>query len=133
MLLPTRRPAALGFALRQVTRQRGVDLELVLACHLARHYSGADVVGTPPEFAFVAALDLTVRRKDATESLRPVVAGGTMMVSRECLGAPYVAGAHLGPRPRLLRQPVPDLRAVARVPASVLLEPDEQDRPVPVR
>jgi hypothetical protein len=152
VLLPTRRPDLLGFALRQVARQRGVELELVLATHghepdqrllaevresaslqvtavtapadepfgsllnlaagaatgdlllkmddddwygphfvadllLARGYSGADVTGTPPEFTYVEALDLTVRRKDATESFRPVVAGGTMLVTRECLTA----------------------------------------------
>ena len=33
VLLPTRRPEMLGFALRQVGRQRGVELELVLAAH----------------------------------------------------------------------------------------------------
>ncbi len=152
VLLPTRRPDLLAFALRQVTRQRDVKLELVLATHghdpdqrlldevresaslpvtavsapaeapfgsllnvaagaatgdlllkmddddwygpdfvgdllLARQYSGADVVGTPPEFMYVEALNVTVRRKDATESFRPVVAGGTMLISRECFTA----------------------------------------------
>jgi GT2 family glycosyltransferase len=54
---------------------------------LARDYSGADVVGCPPEFMFVEPLWVTVRRRDATEQYRPVVAGGTMMVSREAFGA----------------------------------------------
>ena len=152
VLLATRRPELIEHALRQVGRQRGVDLELVLATHgftpdpgvtdafrersgmalevlsapaeqsfgrvlnaaatratgdvllkmddddwygpdfvsdllLARDYSGADVVGCPPEFMFVEPLWVTVRRRDATEQYRPVVAGGTMMVSREAFQA----------------------------------------------
>jgi glycosyl transferase family 2 len=152
ILLPTRRPEMLGFALRQVARQRGVDLELVLAAHghqpdpaplaelaatstvpvttlsvpagrpfgtllndaaqrahgevllkiddddwygpdfvadllLAREYSGADVVGCPPEFLYVEPLAVTVRRREATERHRPIVAGGTMMVSRHAFDA----------------------------------------------
>jgi hypothetical protein len=150
VLLATRRPALLPFALRQVARQRGVDLEVVVAAHghdadprrldelretssvrvtafgapadepfgsllnraaeraggdlllkmddddwygpdfaadllLARRYSGADLTGTAPEFLYLESLDLTVRRKDATEVFRPVVAGGTMLLSRDCL------------------------------------------------
>jgi hypothetical protein len=152
VLLATRRPELLERALRQVARQRGAEVELVLAAHgfepdadvlrrftdesgvstqvvegpssytfgrllnaaaeratgdvllkmddddwygpdfvsdllLARGYSGADVVGCPPEFMFVEPLWVTVRRRDATEQYRPVVAGGTMMVSREAFGA----------------------------------------------
>lgn len=149
VLLPTRRPEQLEFALRQVARQRGTDLEVVLVTHgfeadpsalaqaggrpvtvvhvpedrsfgaalnegavraqgdvllkmddddwygrdfvadllLARDYSGADVVGCPPEFTFVEPLWLTVRRQDATEAYRPVVAGGTLMVERGALAA----------------------------------------------
>jgi hypothetical protein len=151
VLLPTRRPEQVAFALRQVARQRGVDLELVLVTHgftpagsdlaafrttgapltvleapgdepfgailnravraasgdvllkvddddwygrdfvgdllLAREYSGADVVGTPPEFTFVEPLWLTVRRQDATEAYRPVVAGGTMLMDRGTVAA----------------------------------------------
>lgn len=148
VLLPTRRPEMLEFALRQVGRQRGVDVELVLATHgyeptetvlaeaadrhgvlvrnvaapperpfgellndaarmargdvllkmddddwygrdfiadllMARAYSGADIVGTPPEFNYIEPLDVTVRRKDVSEKFRNVVAGGTMMISRE--------------------------------------------------
>ena len=49
---------------------------------LARGYSGADLVGCPPEFLFVEPLWVTVRRRDATERYTSVVAGGTMMVSR---------------------------------------------------
>lgn len=151
VLLPTRRPDQVPFALRQVARQRDVDLELVLVTHgfpadeaglaafratgspltvleapgdepfgailnravraasgdvllkvddddwygrdfvadllLAREYSGADVVGTPPEFTFVEPLWLTVRRQDATEAYRPVVAGGTMLMDRGTVAA----------------------------------------------
>ena len=54
---------------------------------MARSYSGADIVGTPPEFSFVEPLDVTVRRKDVSERFRTVVAGGTMMISREVFTA----------------------------------------------
>jgi hypothetical protein len=54
---------------------------------LARSYSGADLVGCPPEFLFVEPLWVTVRRKDATERYTSVVAGGSMMVSREAYAA----------------------------------------------
>lgn len=151
ILLPTRRPEQVPFALRQVARQRGVVLELVVVTHgfaadestlaafratgvpltaleapadepfgailnravraasgdvllkvddddwygrdfvadllLAREYSGADVVGTPPELTFVEPLWLTVRRQDATEAYRPVVAGGTMLMDRGTVAA----------------------------------------------
>jgi hypothetical protein len=61
--------------------------EFVSDLLLARSYSGADVVGTPPEFIYVEPLDVTVRRRDVTERFRPVVAGGTLMVSREAHAA----------------------------------------------
>jgi hypothetical protein len=152
ILLPSRRPDMLAFALRQVGRQRGVDtegvdMEVVLATHgyepdpglldrfrdesdvrlvalsapaeqpfgavlntaaaraggdvllkmddddwygpdfvadllLARDYSGADVVGCAPEFAYLEPLATTVRRRSPTESYAAAVAGGTMLVSR---------------------------------------------------
>jgi hypothetical protein len=149
VLLSTRRPDQLGFALRQVARQRGAEIEVVLVTHgfeadpaalaqagglpvtvvqvpaersfgaalnegaaraqgdvllkmddddwygrdfvgdllLARDYSGADLLGCPPEFTFVEPLWLTVRRQDATEAYRPIVAGGTLMVDRGTLAA----------------------------------------------
>jgi len=152
VLLPTRRPEQLAFALRQVARQRGVQLELVLATHghdaderlvtdlsestpvrvtclsgpadeafgsllnraaeraggdlllkmddddwygpdfvtdllMARDYSGADLTGTPPEFTYVEPLGVTVHRRNLTEAFRPVVAGGTMLFSRDCFTA----------------------------------------------
>jgi hypothetical protein len=56
---------------------------------LARDYSGADVVGTPAEFVFLEDLDRTVRRagtpRDASERFASIVAGGTIMISRELL------------------------------------------------
>lgn len=146
VLMVTRRPDMVPFALRQVARQRGVDFEVVLATHgfeadsthlcelrergvpvtvlsadssllfgevlnqaaehasgdvllkmddddwygpdfaadllLARGYSGAEIVGCPAEFTFVAPLWLTTRRPDSTEIYRPFVAGGTMMIDR---------------------------------------------------
>ena len=153
VLLPTRRPDQVEFALRQVARQRGVSVEVVLVTHgftadpavldshraaasdvpltvieapadqlfgailntaaaaaagdvllkmddddwygrdfaadllLARSYSGADIVGTPPEFTYVEPLRTTVRRQDATEAYRPIVAGGTMMIDRGTFAA----------------------------------------------
>ena len=148
VLLATRRPDLLRFALRQVARQRGVDLQLVLAGHghepdrvaldelsgtshvhvtsfsapshrafgdvlndaaqradgdvllkmddddwygpdfvtdllMARTHSGADIVGVAPEFVFVEPLGLTVRRGGPTERFGRIVAGGTMMISRQ--------------------------------------------------
>jgi hypothetical protein len=148
VLLPTKRPDQLRFAVNQVVKQQGAQVELILAAHgftpdpaliaeaqrssglrieafeasrempfgavlnqaatrasgdvllkmddddwygrdfvadllLTRSYSGADVVGTPPEFTFVDPLWITVRRQDATEAFRPIVAGGTIMVTRE--------------------------------------------------
>lgn len=144
----TRRPEMLDFALRQIARQRGADLELVLAAHgfapdpaacraalpgrdvqvlsfpadtpfgdvltggvragsgevvlkvddddwyapdavhdllLARHYSGADLVGMPAEFVYLAELDATVRRNHPHEVYNRFVAGGTLMIDRGLL------------------------------------------------
>jgi len=150
IVLATRRPEQLDFALQQVARQRGVDsLELVLAPHgfqvdagravellgdevalqvvgqpettifgdvlaaaaraaggdvvlkmddddwyapdvvadllRARAYSGAELVGMPAEFHYLAPRDLTVRRGHPTELYARFVAGGTMMVDRDLL------------------------------------------------
>lgn len=149
VLLASRRPDMLDFALRQVSRQREVEVELVLATHgfepaakdlaafrarggtvthvrvdsavsfgrvlnravdaasgdvlvkmddddwygpdflfdllLALDYSGADVVGCPPEFTYLAPLDITTRSDAPTEVYRPFVAGGTIMTTREVL------------------------------------------------
>jgi hypothetical protein len=144
ILLATKREDQLAFALRQVARQRGADLELVVMTHgfspdparvaelarhpttlvpmpaeasfgevlnagvmvasgdlvlkmddddwyardhvadllLARHYSGADLVGTTAEFVYLHEQDLTVRRADASERTARFVAGGTMMIER---------------------------------------------------
>ena len=147
IVLATRRPDMLDFAVGQVARQRGVDaLELVLAPHgfdvdearvrdllgadiglrlspqpestifgevlgaaaraadgdvilkmddddwyspdavadllRARAYSGAELVGMPPEFHYLEERDLTVRRGHPSELYATFVAGGTMMVDR---------------------------------------------------
>ena len=150
IVLATRRPDMLDFAVGQVARQRGVDaLELVLAPHgfevdearvldllgpdtalqvcpqpetvifgdvlaaaaraaegdvilkmddddwyapdaiadllRARSYSGAELVGMPPEFHYLVERDLTVRRGHPSEHYATFVAGGTMMVDRAML------------------------------------------------
>lgn len=160
VLLPTRRPEQLAFALDQVARQRGVaELELVLATHgfeadpglvrerlgerpvtllplpadtvfgdvlraatdaaagdvvvkmddddwygpdlladllLAKHYSGADLVGTPAELVYLEPIRTTVRRRGPSESFGAVVAGGTMTLDRALLRA--VGGFRSVPR-----------------------------------
>lgn len=150
VVLASRRPSLLDFALRQVARQRGVDrLELVLAPHgfevdlarvrdalpasvaaqvvarpestlfgqvladaaracggdvvlkmddddwyapdfiadllLARAYSGAGLVGMPPELHYLVPRDLTVKRGHPVERYARFVAGGTMLVDRDLL------------------------------------------------
>ena len=160
VLLPTRRPGQLAFALEQVARQRGVDeLELVLATHgfdadpglvrehlgarpvtllplpaetvfgdvlraatgaatgdvvvkmddddwygpdvladllLAKHYSGADLVGMPAELVYLEPIRTTVRRRGPSEAFGAVVAGGTMTLDRALLRA--VGGFRSVPR-----------------------------------
>jgi hypothetical protein len=150
IVLATRRPENLEFALAQVAKQRGVArLELVLAPHgfdadpvrvqelvgagvvsrvlaqpgttpfgdvlaaaagaasgdvvlkmddddwyaadaiadllLARAYSGAELVGMPAEFHYLAPRRMTVKRGHASELYARFVAGGTLMVDRELL------------------------------------------------
>lgn len=150
IVLATRRPEQLDFALRQVAKQRGVErLELVLAPHgfspepaqvrelagpgvtalvvgrpettpfgdvlagaaaaasgdvvlkmddddwyspdaiadllLARAYSGAELVGMPAEFHYLAPKRMTVKRGHTCELYASFVAGGTLMVDRELL------------------------------------------------
>jgi hypothetical protein len=160
VLLPTRRPEQLAFALDQVARQRGVaELELVLATHgfeadpglvrerlgdrpvtllplpaqtvfgdvlraatdaatgdvvvkmddddwygpdvladllLAKHYSGADLVGMPAELVYLEPIRTTVRRRGPSEAFGAVVAGGTMTLDRALLRA--VGGFRSVPR-----------------------------------
>ncbi len=143
-LLATRRPERLDFALSQVARQRGVDVQLVVAAHgfapdhtavqaatdldtvvldlpadlpfgevlnaalaassgdlvakmddddwyspdflldlvLARHYSGADVVGMPADYVFLEEQAATVRRRSESERFGSFVAGGTLLLER---------------------------------------------------
>jgi hypothetical protein len=152
VLLATRRTDMVGFALDQVARQRGVQLEVVLALHgvpqghpdvagpiaafdgpltvfeadhqavfgevlnqaaamasgsfllkmddddwygpdfladllLAHSYSGAQVVGTVPEFVYLSSIDVTVHRKQITEQITSFVAGGTILVERSAFQA----------------------------------------------
>ncbi|MGV9307817.1 glycosyltransferase [Nonomuraea sp. NPDC003727] len=150
VLLATRRPAMVGFALEQVARQRDVQLEVILALHgfpashadvvdavkrfdrpitvfetesvfgevlndaaarasgsfllkmddddwygpdflsdllLAHSYSGAQVVGTVPEFVYLTSIDVTVHRSQVTEQITSFVAGGTILVERSAFQA----------------------------------------------
>ncbi|MFG1682260.1 glycosyltransferase [Nonomuraea sp. NPDC049269] len=152
VLLATRRADMVGFALDQVGRQRGVQLEVILALHgvppghpdvaaaiaafdgpltvleadhravfgevlneaatrasgsfllkmddddwygpdfladllLAHSYSGAQVVGTVPEFVYLSSIDVTVHRKQITEQITSFVAGGTILVERSAFQA----------------------------------------------
>ncbi len=151
IVLATKRPDMLTFALHQVAKQRGVDVQLVLAPHgfspdaaevralagpalaerlvlvpqeesvlfgdvlagavaaadgdlvlkmddddwygpdfvadllLARAYSGAELVGMPSEYHYLAPKDVTVRRGHRAELYAHFVAGGTMLVERGLL------------------------------------------------
>ncbi|MEV0234274.1 glycosyltransferase [Nonomuraea sp. NPDC050786] len=152
VLLATRRTDMVSFALDQVARQRGAQLEVVLALHgvpknhpdvakaieaferpltvleadqqavfgevlndaaarasgsfllkmddddwygpdflsdllLAHSYSGAQVVGTVPEFVYLSSIDVTVHRKQVTEQITSFVAGGTILVERSAFQA----------------------------------------------
>ncbi|MET7460001.1 glycosyltransferase [Nonomuraea sp. NPDC005501] len=152
VLLATRRADMVGFALRQAARQRGAQLEVVLALHgvpaghpdvaaaiaahdgpltvyeadgrqifgevlneaasrasgsfllkmddddwygpdflsdllLAHSYSGAQVVGTVPEFVYLSSIDVTVHRSQVTEQITSFVAGGTILVERSAFQA----------------------------------------------
>ncbi|WP_311932167.1 glycosyltransferase family 2 protein [Microbispora sp. H11081] len=147
VVMATRRPHYVGDALRQLARQRGVDIEVVVALHgfpaervrqaveefprpvtvieaepgaplgtvlnqaaarastgivakwddddwygpehladllLAMAYSGAELVGTAPEFFYLQPLHATIRRLDyGSEMWADHVAGGTILVGRD--------------------------------------------------
>ncbi|GHD22254.1 hypothetical protein [Nocardiopsis kunsanensis] len=153
VLLCTRRPEMVGFALRQIARQRGVETETVLAlhgfdrkipevaaeirafrasgrelilhepdpslalgtvldrsartasCHMlakmddddwygpehladlvsARTYSGADLVGSDPEFFYLETLDTTVRLSGESEKPAKHASGCTLFLDRGVL------------------------------------------------
>ncbi|WP_156045227.1 glycosyltransferase [Herbidospora cretacea] len=152
ILLATRRPDQVAFALEQAGRQREADLEVVLALHgvprehpgvaaaiekfdrpltvyqaphaqafgsvlnaaaerasgsmllkmddddwygpdfladllLAHSYSGADVMGTSPEFVYLAAIDVTVHHQQITEQVTNFIAGGTILATRSAFDA----------------------------------------------
>ncbi|WP_405088636.1 glycosyltransferase [Microbispora sp. NBC_01389] len=157
ILLCTRRPEMLPFAVEQMERQRGVTAELIVGLHgftareaplprtslpvtvieapattpfgevlnrmaaaasgsylakvddddwygpdhladllLARLYSGADLVGSAAEFVYLEQLNVTIRRCIGTERFAPLVAGGTMLVTR----AAFEAAGGFRPLPR---------------------------------
>ncbi|MCK2221732.1 glycosyltransferase [Actinomadura sp. ATCC 31491] len=54
---------------------------------LAHSYSGAQVVGTVPEFVYLAAIGVTVHRRQVTEQITSFVAGGTILVERSAFQA----------------------------------------------
>jgi glycosyltransferase involved in cell wall biosynthesis len=68
VLLSTNRPAMLAFALRQVARQRGVNLELVLACH--GFHPDSTVLA---EFRNISPIPLKVLEFDAAEAFGSVL------------------------------------------------------------
>ncbi|HEX4816422.1 MAG TPA: glycosyltransferase family A protein [Nonomuraea sp.] len=54
---------------------------------LAHAYSGAQVVGTVPEFVYLSSIDVTVHRSQITEQVTSFVAGGTILVERSAFQA----------------------------------------------
>ncbi|MEV4169394.1 glycosyltransferase [Nonomuraea sp. NPDC049709] len=54
---------------------------------LAHSYSGAQVVGTVPEFVYLSSIDVTVHRSQVTEQITSFVAGGTILVERSAFQA----------------------------------------------
>ncbi|WP_154605646.1 glycosyltransferase family A protein [Arthrobacter sp. AQ5-05] len=54
---------------------------------LAQAYSGAQLVGSPVEFAYLDGVDVTTRRSHRGECYTDHLAGGTMLISKEDLRA----------------------------------------------
>jgi hypothetical protein len=54
---------------------------------LARHYTGATVVGKGSEFVYLEPKDLTVRRRMGAEFFTDTVAGGTIALARDDLAS----------------------------------------------
>ncbi|GGO73661.1 glycosyltransferase [Nonomuraea cavernae] len=54
---------------------------------LAHSYSGAQVVGTVPEFVYLSSIDVTVHRSQITEQITSFVAGGTILAERSAFQA----------------------------------------------
>ncbi|MEV0618086.1 glycosyltransferase [Nonomuraea sp. NPDC050404] len=54
---------------------------------LAHSYSGAQVVGTVPEFVYLSSIDVTVHRRQTTEQITSFVAGGTILAERSAFQA----------------------------------------------
>jgi hypothetical protein len=59
--------------------------DFLLDLLLARHYSGADVVGMTSEFMYLEELDRTIRRTDDSERNVQLVPGAALMVSKAFL------------------------------------------------
>ena len=88
-----------GEALGEATRRAGGSVvtkvddddrygpEHVWDLVLARHYSGAALVGKGAEFVHVEPRGMTVRRRMGAELFTDVVAGGTILVARDDLEA----------------------------------------------
>jgi len=77
--------AATGELLTKVDDDDQYGPEHVWDLVLARHYSGATVVGKGAEFVYLEPKRLTVRRRMGAEFFTDTVAGGTMALSREDL------------------------------------------------
>ncbi|MEV7005936.1 glycosyltransferase [Streptosporangium sp. NPDC051022] len=54
---------------------------------LAHSYSGAEVVGTVPEFVYLASIGVTVHREQVTEQITNFIAGGTIFTERSAFEA----------------------------------------------
>lgn len=120
-IVPVPGTASFGEALGAATRRAGGSLvtkfddddsyavDHVWDLVLARHYSGADLVGKGSEFVYLEPLDVTVRRPSgAAETDAQLVAGGTMLIARgdlEAVGGwrPVPRSADLGLLDRVRR------------------------------
>ncbi|KRF34639.1 glycosyltransferase [Nocardioides sp. Soil805] len=75
--------AASGDVLLKVDDDDWYGPHAVVDLLLARRFSGADVVGMPSEFVYLAELGITTRRNHPTEIFNRFVAGGTIMADRD--------------------------------------------------
>jgi hypothetical protein len=77
--------AAAGELLTKVDDDDRYGPEHIWDLVLARHYTGATVVGKGAEFVYLEPKELTVRRRMGAELFTDTVAGGTITLSREDL------------------------------------------------
>lgn len=96
-VIPFLRECSLGSVLNGLTREAGgrfvtkMDDDDWYAPHhiedllLGKAYSGAGLVGTPVEFTYLEAADITTQRKFAGECFTDHVAGGTLLLSKELI------------------------------------------------